>query len=74
MHTQTDTDTHVSVWTTDTHAHEQSQIVSTDGSAAISTNETVGSFTQWKLQTEFILLDQGWILVPGNVDLWVING
>lgn len=38
-------------------------------STAISTNETVRSFMRSKLQTEFILLDQGWILVPGNAEL-----
>lgn len=47
----------------------QAQIVSTGASTAISTNETVRSFMRSKLQTEFILLDQGWILVPGNAEL-----
>lgn len=69
---QTDTDTHVSVrpqtqWHARTRA--QAQIVSTGASTAISTNETVRSFMRSKLQTEFILLDQGWILVPGNAEL-----
>lgn len=55
----------------DTHARTraQAQIVSTGASTAISTNETVRSFMRSKLQTEFILLDQGWILVPGNAEL-----
>lgn len=52
-----------------TRTRAQAQIVSTGASTAISTNETVRSFMRSKLQTEFILLDQGWILVPGNAEL-----